>query len=124
IASSPEGRPLTYSWNVSSGTIAGNGRSATVNTRGAAAGPITVNCKVTDSQGLTSSATTANIVNAPASAPPTISCSANPSSVTLGGSTAITAVASSPEGRPLTYSWTASSGTISGSGLTASLNTT
>jgi hypothetical protein len=123
-ASSPEGRPLTYSWSASSGTISGNGNTATLSTIGTAAGTITVVCEVADNEGLTASTATTVTVNAPAAAAPTISCSANPSAVTLGGSAALTAVASSPEGRPLTYTWTASSGTISGSGVTVALNTT
>jgi hypothetical protein len=124
VASSPEGRPLTYSWSASSGTISGTGNVATLNTTGAAAGTITVTCKVADNQGLTASATTAVTVNAPVSSPPAISCSANPKAVTLGAIATITAVASSPEGRPLTYSWSASSGAISRNGNTATLNTT
>jgi len=124
VASSPEGRPLTYSWSASSGAISGSGNLATLNTTGAAAGTITVTCKVADNQGLTASATTSVTVNAPVSSPPTISCSANPKAVTLGGMATITAVASSPEGRPLAYSWSASSGTISGNGNTATLSTT
>jgi hypothetical protein len=125
VASSPEGRPLTYSWSASSGTISGSGNTATLNTTGAATGITTVTCKVADNQGLTASTTTAVTVNAvPVSTPPTISCSANPTAVTAGGSVAVTALASSPEGRPLTYSWSASAGTISGSGNTATLNTT
>jgi hypothetical protein len=123
VASSPEGRPLTYSWSASSGTITGTGNVATLNTSGAPAGTITVTCKVVDSQGLTASAMTAVTVNAPASSPPTISCSASPKAVALGGMATITAVATSPEGRPLTYSWSASSGTISGSDNVATLNT-
>jgi hypothetical protein len=55
--------------------------------------------------------------------PPTISCSANPSSVMTGGSTTITASASSPQNRPLTYSYSASAGSINGTGTTASLST-
>ena len=85
--------------------------------------PITVICKVTDSQGLTASATTVVAITAPVSQPPTISCSANPSTVTLGGSAAVVAIASSPEGRPLTYSWNVSSGTIAGNGSSATVNT-
>jgi hypothetical protein len=123
VASSPEVRPLTYSWTASSGTISGSGNTATLKTSGAAAGTIMVTCKVADDQGRTASATTAVTVNAPGSAPPTIRCSASPSAVTLGGSVAITAVASSPEARPLTYSWSASSGTISGNGNKATLKT-
>jgi hypothetical protein len=124
IASSPEGRPLTYSWSASSGTISGTGNVATVNTTGAVAGTITVTCKVSDNQGLTASATTSFTISAPVSSPPTISCSPNPKAVTLGGMATITAVASSPEGLPLTYSWSASSGAISGNGNVATLNTT
>jgi hypothetical protein len=123
VASSPEGRPLTYSWSATAGAISGSGNTATLNTSGAATGTTTVTCRVADSQGLTESATTPVTVNAAVSAPPTISCSANPTTVTLGGSVTVTAVASSPEGRPLTYSWSTSSGTISGSGNTATLST-
>ena len=122
-ASSPEGRTLTYSWSASSGTISGTGSTATLDTSGAAAGTITVICRVADDQGRSASATTTVILNAPVSTPPTVSCSVNPSTVTLGGSVTVTATASSPEGRPLTYSWGASSGTISGTGTTATLDT-
>jgi hypothetical protein len=122
VGNSPEGRPLTYTWSASSGSITSNGNTATLNTTGAAAGTITVTCKATDSQSLTASATT--VLTVTAAGPPTISCSANPSSLVQGGSTTITATASSPEGRPLTYTWSASSGSITGNGNTATLNTT
>ena len=125
-ASSPERLPLTYSWSASAGTIYGGDEDkATLFTTDVAPGTVTVTCRVADDQGGTASATTVVTVSAPGStAPPAISCSATPSTVALGGSVAITATASSPEGRPLTYSWSASSGTISGSGNTATLNTT
>src|SRR5262249_9498049 len=51
--------------------------------------------------------------------PPTISCSANPSDLNPGDSATITAQAVSPQNRPLTYSYQASSGTITGNGATA-----
>jgi hypothetical protein len=124
VAGSPEGRTLTYSWSVSSGTISGRGSSATLNTTGTTASTITVTCKVVDNQGLTATATTVVTVNAPPSAPPTISCSANPATITQGSTAVITAVASSPEGRTLSYSWSASSGSVAGNGATATLNTT
>ena len=123
VASSPEGRPLTYSWSASSGTISGTGNTATLNTSGAAAGTITVTCKVADDQGRSASATTAVTVNAVESAPPTISCSANPSIINQGGTAVITATGSSPQNLPLTYSYSASAGSISGTGTTANLET-
>jgi hypothetical protein len=122
-AMSPLGLPLSYSYGASAGSIASDGASATLDTQGAA-GTITVTCKVVDTQGNTASSTTTVVAQAAGSQPPTVSCSANPQVVTLGGSVAITAAASSPEGRPLTYSWSASSGTISGNGNKATLNTT
>jgi outer membrane protein OmpA-like peptidoglycan-associated protein len=51
--------------------------------------------------------------------PPTISCSANPTNLNPGDSASITAQGVSPQNRPLTYNYQASSGAISGSGTTA-----
>jgi outer membrane protein OmpA-like peptidoglycan-associated protein len=56
--------------------------------------------------------------------PPTVSCSTNPSSLNAGDSATITATGVSPQNRPLTYSYTASAGSISGTGNTATLSTT
>jgi outer membrane protein OmpA-like peptidoglycan-associated protein len=51
--------------------------------------------------------------------PPTISCSANPSTIKPGETSTVTAMGMSPQNRPLTYSYSTSAGTISGSGTTA-----
>jgi hypothetical protein len=51
--------------------------------------------------------------------PPTVSCSANPSTLLPGGSSNITCAGVSPQSRPLTYSYSASAGTISGAGPAA-----
>jgi outer membrane protein OmpA-like peptidoglycan-associated protein len=53
-----------------------------------------------------------------------VTCSANPSTVTAGGSATITAKGVSPQNRPLTYTFSSSAGTVSGSGSTAILSTT
>jgi hypothetical protein len=55
--------------------------------------------------------------------PPTISCSASPSTVAPGDSSTITATGVSPQNRPLTYSYSASAGSVSGSGPSATLST-
>ena len=56
--------------------------------------------------------------------PPTISCSANPSTVKSGEASTITCDCKSPDGRQVSLSnWTASSGKISGTGNTATLDT-
>ncbi len=69
---SPDNRPLTYNFTASGGRIAPNGAQATLDTAGASAGPITVNCTATDDRGLSASnATTVNVEVPPP--PPTAS---------------------------------------------------
>ena len=65
---SPENRPLTYSYNSTSGSVSGNGTTATLSTAGAPVGSITVTCNAADDKGLTASATTAVTVAAPVAA--------------------------------------------------------
>lgn len=52
-ADSPDGRPLTYTLDATAGKVSGSGQSATLDTAGLPAGPVTVNCKVSDDRGLT-----------------------------------------------------------------------
>ena len=52
-ANSPDNRPLTYNYTTSAGRVSGNGASATLDTAGANAGPITVSATVSDDRGLT-----------------------------------------------------------------------
>ena len=56
--------------------------------------------------------------------PPTISCSASPSTIKPGETSTVTAVGVSPQNRPLTYSYSASAGTVSGTGTTAIFSST
>ena len=69
---------------------------------------------------------TANFtVKEPPKNPPTMSCSANPTSVQAGTPSTVTCTCTSPDNVPVTISgWTASGGSISGDGGTATLNTT
>ncbi len=56
--------------------------------------------------------------------PPTISCSASPSTINPGDKSMITAAGVSPQNRPLTYSYSAPSGTINGTGTSATFDST
>ena len=49
---SPDNRPLTYNFTATGGRIAPSGAQATLDTAGASAGSITVNCTATDDRGL------------------------------------------------------------------------
>jgi outer membrane protein OmpA-like peptidoglycan-associated protein len=54
--------------------------------------------------------------------PPTISCTASPSTLKPGDPATVTATGLSPQNRPLTYSFSATAGSISGSGATANFS--
>jgi outer membrane protein OmpA-like peptidoglycan-associated protein len=56
--------------------------------------------------------------------PPTVSCSAAPTDLKPGDSSTVTVQGVSPQNRPLTYSYQASGGTISGSGTAATYSST
>jgi len=62
-------------------------------------------------------------VKEPPKHPPSISCSANPTTVTSGEASTIACTCTSPDNRPLSYSWRSSGGRLSDSGATAQLDT-
>ncbi len=71
-ASSPDRRRLAYSYTASAGNIAGNTAAATLDTRGAEPGTITVTCNVGDDRNpsLMASSTTTVTVQVPPPPPP------------------------------------------------------
>ncbi len=66
---SPQNRPLTYSYSAASGTIGGNGASATYDSTGAPTGPVAITCNVSDDKGQTATANT-SVTIAPPPPPP------------------------------------------------------
>jgi outer membrane protein OmpA-like peptidoglycan-associated protein len=56
--------------------------------------------------------------------PPTVSCTADPSAVVSGSPSTITTSGVSPQNRPLSYIYSSTAGSVSGSGATVTLNTT
>jgi outer membrane protein OmpA-like peptidoglycan-associated protein len=69
-ASSPDGRRLTYSYATSAGSIMGNAATATLDTKGAQPGTITVTCNVADDRNLPLTASSLTTVNLQAPPPP------------------------------------------------------
>jgi outer membrane protein OmpA-like peptidoglycan-associated protein len=55
---SPQNRALIYSYSAQSGTISGNGATATFSSTGAPAGPVEITCNVADDKGNASTAVT------------------------------------------------------------------
>ena len=120
---------VTYLWTTSGGRLSSTSTpSATVDTTGMAAGSYTANATLTDPKG----PKTHNVANCGANFnvnvphnPPQVTCSANPTMVEAGTPSTITANATSPDpGVTISsYSYQASSGTISGAGMSATLDT-
>ena len=117
-----------YNW--SGDGVTGTDSTATVNTASMAPGTYTVKCGVKQGkpgkEGLkpwqTAEGSTTYTVKQ--FEPPTISCSASPSTIKPGESSTITATGVSPQNRPLTYTYSASNGAISGTGNTATYSST
>jgi hypothetical protein len=117
-------KPATYSWTSTGGMVSGATATATIDTKTAAPGTYTVTGHVTEGPKPGQSADCAPVqFTVKAFEPPTVSCSASPTRVNPGDSATITAMGMSPQNRPLTYSYSATAGSISGTRSTATLST-
>jgi outer membrane protein OmpA-like peptidoglycan-associated protein len=116
-------KTAVYTWSVDGGTVTGVESTARIDTTNLAPGAYTLKGHVSEGArpGENADCTAPYVVKA--FAPPTVSCVANPSSVIFGDSSTITATGISPQNRPLTYSYSSTSGSVSGSGTTATLST-
>jgi outer membrane protein OmpA-like peptidoglycan-associated protein len=120
--------PLTYAWSGNGGQVTGKDTAAQIDTNNAAPGSYAVTAHVTDAKEkkANEASCTANytIKPLPPKNPPTISISASPTSVPVGGTVNLSASCTSPDSVPVSVAtWTASSGAVSGSGSSATLNT-
>ena len=116
---------ITYSWTGTGIKISGAGAAGNVDTAGLAPGSYTVTGTATDAKEKKNHVASCNAsftVKQPH--PPVASCSASPDSVQAGQASTITINASSPDNFPLTYAWSTTAGRLSGSGTSATLDTT
>jgi hypothetical protein len=119
---------VIYSW--SGNGVTGNGTTATVATGSLDPGSYTAKAEVKEGKkgkeglkpGQTAECTAPFTVKE--FEPPTISCSASPATIQPGDSSTITSVAASPQNRPLTYSYSAAAGSVSGNGTSATFSST
>jgi len=120
---------LTYAWSGNGGgQVTGKDTAASIDTTGAAPGSYTVTAKVTDAKEKKNNeaSCTANytVKPLPPKNPPNMSMSANPASVITGSPANVNASCTSPDGVPVSVAnWTSTAGTVSGSGTSATLNT-
>jgi hypothetical protein len=110
---------------------ANNSATATVNTADLTPGQHTVKCDAKEGkpgkegakpwQVATQSTATFTVKEFE---PPTISCSVSPTTIKPGDTATITATAASPQNRPLTYTYSASGGNVTGTGASATYSST
>jgi hypothetical protein len=122
-ATDPDKAGLTYSYSATGGSVDGNGPDVRFNPSGLAIGTYTVNAKVDNGHGTASCAVDVAVNKRP-NRPPVISCAPERNPIIAGERVAINSTASDPDGDPLTYSYSASSGQISGNGPTAQFDST
>ncbi len=119
---------VTYAWTASGGQITGKDTTAQIDTTNVAPGSYTVTAHVTDAKEKKNNeaSCTANftVKPLPPKNPPTMSISASPTTLTPGGTVNLSAICNSPDSVPVSVAnWTATGGTVSGSGNNATLNT-
>lgn len=118
---------VSYAWSGSGFKTESTSDSATIDTASLAPGNYSLTATATDAKlkkNNLASCSASFTVNEPPKHPPTAACSASPSTVKAGELATISVSGSSPDGRPITYAYTTSSGQISGSGATANIDTT
>ena len=107
-----------YSWSGVSG-VSGTDTTVKVDTSSLAPGSYTVKGNVSEGPKPGQSADCSATFTVKQFEPPTVSCSANPTTIKPGDTSTITATGVSPQNRPLTYSYSASAGSVSGTGNSA-----
>jgi hypothetical protein len=112
-----------YTWTSDAGPVSGTSSVASVDTKTLAPGSYTVKGHVSQGVKPGQFADCSVPFTVTPFSPPTVSCSANPSTVNSGDPAVITASGMSPQNRPLTYSYSATTGSISGNTASATLST-
>jgi outer membrane protein OmpA-like peptidoglycan-associated protein len=108
---------------VDGGTVTGVSSTAKIDTTNLAPGAYTLKCHVSEGDKANENADAAAPYTVKAFEPPSVSCAANPQNMISGETSTITATGVSPQNRPLTYSYSSTSGSVTGSGTTATLST-
>ena len=112
----------TYTWTSDAGAVSGTSNVASISSN--TPGSYTVKGHVSEGNKPGQMADCSVPFTVTPFTPPTVGCSANPSTVNVGEPSTITANGVSAQNRPLTYSYSATAGSISGSTSTATLTTT
>ena len=117
-------RSATYTWSTDGGTVTGTSSTATIDTTNATPGTYTLKGHVSESSKPSENADCSAPYTVKPFEPPTVSCTADPSAVISGAPSTITTLGVSPQNRPLSYIYSPTAGSISGTGASVTLITT
>ncbi|MGB2670275.1 MAG: OmpA family protein [Candidatus Acidiferrum sp.] len=123
-ASSPQGDPLTYGYTTTGGSVDGTGPDVRWVSTGVAVGTYTVTTAVNDGKGGTASCATDVKVEERPNRPPTATLSVERSPILPGEHTGVICTGTDPDGDPLTYSYSASGGQVTGTSSNATFDAT
>jgi hypothetical protein len=124
VGSDPDNDPLTWTWTSTGGKVDGTGPQVRWLSAGTPLGSYTITATADDGRGGSASSSVAVRVEPRPNHPPTVTCSADRSSVFAGERVHVTANANDPDGDPLTYAWRSNGGQIVGSGAAVDFDTT
>jgi outer membrane protein OmpA-like peptidoglycan-associated protein len=116
-------KQATYNWS-SDGSTTGTGTTANIDTKNLNPGTYTVKGHVQEGNKPGEMADCSAQFTIQQFGLPSVTCSANPATINQGDSVTITANGVSPQNRPLTYSYSAQSGSVGGNGSTATYSST
>lgn len=119
-ASSPDGSPLVYSWTVNGQAQAASGPTFTFGSEGRQPGTYTIAVTVDTGKFTASCSGTVTVREIPIP-PPTIQCLTPVSEVESGGTVELRVQATAERATP-TVTWSATGGTVTGAGQTATFN--
>ncbi len=114
-AGSSDRYPVNYSWTTSDGVVDGSGSDVRWSSAGHSAGSYSVRVRVENGRNGSAECSVNVRVEPRPNRVPTISCSGDRSTATVGETVEIGANASDADNDPLTYSWSANGGKIEGS---------
>ena len=118
--------PVTYGWTTNGGKLSGTTAQATeIDTTGIAPGSYVVNATVSDPRVKKMNSATCStsfiVKQRPTPIPPVVSCAIIPSLIAVGEWSTVTLTASSPDHRPLTFSWSTTGGQLNEQGASATV---
>jgi hypothetical protein len=117
--------PLTYKWTSAGAKVSGTGTTATVDSAGLAPGSYMVSGTATDAkEKKNNSATCSASFTVKQPQPPSVSCTASPTTIAINEPSTITMTATDPQGWPMTYKWSATGGQLTPNGTSATLTAT